>query len=493
LVKLRHANQQLSVSQQTVSITVFAWFENVELYAPTHVNMTGLTSQSGREEETVNKPVSQAATAVANAASVLTNVPVIAPYALSVEKGARLVSSVASAFGYSNPINVVEPCRFQPRLTDNTAVTNCTDNTMKLTTDIKQELSIDNRLLGLDADDHMTINKIASTDTIFSTFTWAVGQEPGDMIFNNYVTPLMFRMSAAYVPGVESKIYPTASCGATMPFKYWTGSMIYKFKIISSSFHRGRIALVYDPNFIPTGGAPLKLLQENNIAYTHIIDISETREFEIRIGNYQSKQWLAIEDDWYVNAVWHRTNFLGSGPTHTNGVLSLVVLNELTTPVSDVAIDTDIEIIASCRAGDDFQVSNPSGRIATYRMSIQSGNELVEPDAIGTNESVTVGDHTNPIESKDMRVYQGEVISSFRTLLKRYNAYTRYEAGGAYETVSLFHTGFPYFRGKSNNWPEAGSNQVTNTMINYMLSAFSAWKGSIRYKILIRSDNPPGA
>jgi hypothetical protein len=481
---LKHANQLISVSQQTVSITVFAWFEDVEVYAPTHINMTGLTAQSGREEETVNKPVSQAATAVANAASVLTSVPVIAPYALSVEKGARIVSSVASAFGYSNPVNVVEPCRFQPRITDNTAVTNCTDNTMKLTTDIKQELSIDNRLLGLDADDHMTINKIASTDSYNAYIDWPVGALPGDMIYNTYVTPLMCDVLTG------KDIYASASCGAAMPFKYWTGSMTYRFKVVSSSFHRGRIALVYDPNNIPSGGVPAKLLQENNMAYTHIIDISETREFEITIGNYQSQQWLAIEDDWYETPVWSRTTFLNNGPSHTNGTLSLIVLNELTTPVYDVAINTDITILAFSKAGSDFQVSTPSGRLATYGMSVQSGTEVV-PDEIGNNESVKVGDHSNPIESRDMRVYQGEVISSFRTLLKRYNAYVRYEAGGAYESVSLFHVGYPYFRARPNNWPDTGTNQVANTMINYLLPAFSAWKGSIRYKILIRSDNPP--
>lgn len=50
VVPLRHASQDLAATGERVTISVYAWFDNVELEGPTAKDMTNLTPQSGREE-----------------------------------------------------------------------------------------------------------------------------------------------------------------------------------------------------------------------------------------------------------------------------------------------------------------------------------------------------------------------------------------------------------------------------------------------------------
>jgi hypothetical protein len=66
-----------------------------------------------------------------------------------------------------------------------------------------------------------------------------------------------------------------AACGAAaMPFKYWSGSMKYRFQVVCSAFHRGRIAVVYDPQWIdynPGGVEANTNYMKSSIYRTHKI------------------------------------------------------------------------------------------------------------------------------------------------------------------------------------------------------------------------------
>jgi len=471
---LQHANQDIAVTLNNLSITVYAWFENVELVGPTHVNIQGIQAQSGTEKEEVSKPVSQTCTAVANSMHYLAKIPTIGPYALAIEQGARMTATVASALGYSSPLDCVEPNRYQPRIMGNTCVANTTDSAMKLSLDIKQETTVDPSTVGLSGIDELAIQHIASKESLINVFNWSVTQTAGTFLYNYAVTPMMYNPLGVGVTNLISAV-----CGASIPFKYWNGSLVFKFQVICSANHKGRLAIVYDPNY--TASTP-----ESNIAYTEIVDISENREFEITLQNHQPSQWLEISDYWYgVDPVPHKGVPYTQFQSGSNGTLAIYIVNELTSPSSDPLIGSDIKIAAYIRAGDDFQVANPNGRMAGYKGNTgyvpQSGiSEVVE-----SNINV---DHDLAMKNRQMRVYQGEVIESFRMLLKRYQAYTRIVKSGsstAYNAWYITHQGFPFIPGYNNGVPNPGENQVGFTYIQYLMGAFSGWKGGFRWKTMI--------
>lgn len=471
---LQHANQNIAVTLNNLTVSVYAWFEDVELVGPTHLNIQGIVPQSGTECEETSKPVSQTCTAVASAARHLAEVPVIGPYALAIEQAANMTATVASALGYSNPLDCVEPNRYQPRMMGNICVANTTDSAMKLSLDIKQETTIDPTTVGLGSKDELSIQHIASKESFINTFTWDTSQTVNTLLYNYRVTPMMYNTM-----GLGITNYMTAVCGATVPFSYWNGSLVFKFQVICSANHKGRLAIVYDPNY-SVAGASL----ESNVAYMEIVDISQNRDFEITLHNHQPQQWLKIPASWYgtVPAPHSAARFNTFDPG-TNGTLSLYVLNELTSPASDPTIGDTITIASYIKAGNDYQVANPSGKMAAYQAYLpQSG--ISE-----TTESNINVDHKMQMKDRQMRVYQGEQIESFRSLLKRYQNYTRVSRIGAIETAYnawyIDHQGFPALPAVANGIPYAGSNQVAFTYLQYLMGAFAGWKGGVRWKTIL--------
>jgi hypothetical protein len=478
IAQLQHANQDIAVTGAQLTVTVYAWFEDVELAGPMHLNATGITPQSSTENETVSKPVSQACTAVANAAHHLAPLPGIGKYALAIEEAARMTSTVASALGFSSPLDCVEPHRYQPRFLGNTCVANTTDSSMRLSLDVKQDTTIDPTTVGLGSSDELAFQKIAKIETFLNTFRWTTSQPAETLLMNYRVTPMQYGSS-----GLGIVNYPTAMCGVAIPFNYWNGSIKFKFQIICSANHKGRLAIVYDPSTTPD---PVGL--ESNVVYMEIVDISQNREFEIVINNHQPRQWIRIPDDWFglIPPPFSSSRFTTVDEIY-NGTLSVHVLNNLTSPSSDPVIGAAIDIACYVSAGDDFQVANPSGRMSGYLDYNGSGSEGIEPQS-GMSETMSsdiTTSHDMPMADKQMRVYQGEKIESFRMLLKRYNAYMRVVEEDPFMIWTVLHQGFPATAGGSQGIPTGGpSNVVGFTLIQYLMGAFAGWKGSFRWKII---------
>jgi hypothetical protein len=465
---LKHANQDIVVTGATVSVNVFAWFEDVELQGPTKSNIQGISAQSGTEEETAKKPISQVCTAVANAASHLAPIPIIGPYALAIEQGARMTSTVASALGFSQPLDCVQPTRYQPRMVGNFGVTNTTDSSMRLSLDVKQDTTIDPRCVGLTGEDELSIQKIASTDSFVNTFSWDTSGAPGALLWNIKVSPMLF-----YNPVTTSTVYMTATCGASLPFQFWNGSMIFRFQVICSANHKGRLAVVYDPN-------GTSATNEENVAYTEIIDIGLNREFEIKINNFQSTQWLPLPDIWW-GLPCEGTTAVTADPG-MNGTIAVYILNELTSPSADPTIGQGIELACYARAGPDFQLANPGAKMSRYLIpGIEPQSD--SPGDVADSDITT--EHAMSMPDKQNRVYIGEKVESYRSLIKRTQAYMRYTKTDAFNSMTIVHQGFPQPKGYIGNTPALGANEVVNTYLNHLFTAFAGWKGGFRWKILV--------
>jgi hypothetical protein len=481
VVNLKHANQNLAVAQQFVTITVYAWFEEVDLQGPTIRNISSITPQSGRECESVNKPISQTATNIANVASAVKQIPVLAPYASAVEKAATITSSVASALGYSKPIAVAEPAPLVPRIVGSMAVTNTTSSAMKLTLDVKQETSISPLDVNLKADDELSFTSIAGRDSYLNRFIWSRSAAPGTMLMNYKVSPYLSRSV-----GIPAKTHMTAMCGVAACFKHWSGSIIYRFQIVKSAFHRGRLLIVYDPK-------DSVAVHEDNVHFTHVVDIGETSDFELKIGNYQEREWLTeAAQPWYTEVMFSPSPLQTSGSTDAvnNGLITIYVLNDLTTPTFDETLNNDIHVVCYVRAGDDFQVAVPTN-IANFSTVVpQAGIEMPFSNSLEVADDVGSGlrseSHSHEMIPMGNKLYMGETITSFRNLVKRDNYYSTIVLQPDNQGYVYTHPAQPYFPNMLNGFPGTGAtaNDCDMTMVNYVKLAFSGYKGGIRWKIL---------
>nr|ULG00076.1 MAG: structural protein [Salisharnavirus sp.] len=486
---LKHAN----ASTDTVTISVFAWAEDVSLSILTTHEAGGLVPQSGKEVDEANSKgfISGPATAVAKAANAMSDIRVISPFARATESAATTTATISKMLGFSRPPYTANPDPYKPVATSSLAATTVPDGVQKLTLDDKQELSIDPRIAGLGPSDPLNIKEMAKRESYLTTFTWSPGDAPETLLFNSRVDPMMFASDAS---GTPPPYYFTACATAALPFKYWSGSMRFRFQFVGSSFHKGRVKIVYDPNNL--------LTDEYNTNYMHVVDIAEKSDFSIEITNGQSKSLLTHAKASGVSPNnMYNTSRLPSTDTG-NGVVGVYVVNQLTVPNS--TIDNSIGVNVFVSMGDDFEVYVPDDDFQLFVVKPQpvvpqSGKEMTVADSHNTLEPSApqheLAESLGPTRSDDSKlgmVYVGESIQSFRTLLKRYNLWSSIgclanNARILYGVRSMF----PLYRGSVpgavHTTASAISYNYCNTVLLHWLTlAHSGWRGSIRYKFTPR-------
>jgi len=491
LQPLRHANG----ATQPVTISVFAWAENVDLSGLTQTDPGAIVPQSREEWKGI---VSKPASVVAKVAGALKSVPMINNFAMATEIGANSIAKMAALFGFSKPATP-EICPLQPMSRQSMADTDGKENLVKLVVDTKNELTIDPSVAGIDANDELVINQIASRESFLTSFDWAVGTNVETLLFNILVDPCVFNEYGTTFP----EIHMPACCYATMPFEFWKGSLKYRFQIVCSGYHKGRLKFVYDPVATPGDGS-----SEYNTAYTQIIDISENNDFCLEVGWGQALPWrqhagLSQEAGIYYGDSPLFYNSLQSKVG--NGTLSVYVVNELTVP-SPVE-NNDIQINVFVSACDDFEVAGPTDYyLGQLGFTAPAAPQDVLPQSEEVDDVPVSGppvlNHMGPmcpVDSLINRIHMGEAITSFRTLLKRYNLHevlTLNGEGGFEGTgalVKFTRTMFPYTPGYTANTAEQ-NNLISTiptgnyvyakmTLLNYLKPAFGAWRGSIRYTL----------
>lgn len=472
---LRHANG----ADDKAHVTVFAWAEDVSMSVLTSRDTDTLQPQSGEIEEANAKGfISKPAAVIAKMAAALSTVPAIAPFAIATEMAASTVGGIAKLFGYSRPNVTSAPVPYVPRWGGNMATTNTPDNCNKLTVDDKQELTVDTRICGVDCGDPLAISSIASRESYLTTFNWSLNNNAEDMLWNIRLSPVMWSER-----GSPTEYHFPACAIAALPFKYWTGTLKYRFQIVCSKFHKGRLKFVWDPEFFGTTG-------EYNVNYMEVVDIGDTTDVTIQISNGQEYSLLT-----HLNPGFDSGTEVYSGTPYTyknagNGVLGVFVVNSLTTPQSTVINDVEVNVFVS--AGDDFEVFVPDDQYQKFVYKAQSG-EANTPDPAGDSpDPMGPGYQNAPMLN---RVFTGEAIMSLRQLLRRYMLHTAYDPSGdqtsQFRTSHIEHGMFPFLRGNVDGAIHervAGATvapyNFSNTLLLHLVgNCFAGWRGSMRYKI----------
>lgn len=505
---LKHAND--AIDQVTVS--VFVWAEEVSLSIPTANEPGALSPQMGEiftpqaKDEYGTGPISRPAGIVAKAAGALTNVPGIGVYARATQMAASAVSGVASMFGYSRPVELAEIQPYKPVLVGNMANTNVPDTSNKLTLDVKQELTVDPRVMGLGSADEMTIKSIAQRESYLTTFAWNVADSSESLLWNTEVSPVLWNELGA-------EIHMPACCFAALPFTRWRGTMKFRFQIVASAFHKGRLKITYDPSY--------PLTNEYNTNYTYIIDLAKERDFTVAVGWGQGLSMARHRNPIYeLYPPYREGQQLADPPLGSaNGILSVYVVNDLTVPNSTANNDIEVNVFVS--AGDDFEVFDPDsrdiqdlvwfqpqmGEIFSSQMAEVADQPMNQPDADFTKcedepmkgEPSQILAPTLSDQDHTSCVYYGDPITSFRQCLKRYNyhsAITPSDTLTSRTMMNVRNSDFPYYRGYApwavhETSSGAPYNYCKMTLLNYVTPAFSSRRGGLRWKYFRTDGRQP--
>ncbi len=403
--KLDSAN---GVTGTGVTVATYAWMEDVDLSGAS----TGYALQS---DEYGEGPVSKPASWVAKAATYFEGIPVIGTFATATRIGAGAISSIARLFGFTNVPVIADTEPFRPEAFPKIASTEVGFPIEKLSMDPKSELSIDPRIVCGNGEDEMMINHFAKRESFLTTVNWITSDAADTLLFYSRINPQMYDIDAATNP----RVFLTPMAYVARPFVDWRGSIIFRFQIIASKYHKGKLIISFDPS----GSSTLNIgntVNTSNVVYTSIVDIGETHDVEFEVPYQQATQFLSNRGTYVGNKNWAvRTAYPGThiyDQNFDNGLLTVRVLNTLTAPV----LTSDIDILVYVRAGNDIEFAQPSDlQDSTGVLSFYAPQSDEVSESSKSHEVIMAP--TKGVPDEQYLVHYGENVRSIRTLLRRYN------------------------------------------------------------------------
>lgn len=470
------------VTGSGVTIAIYAWAENVRLSGPS----VGLATQADTWEvqsgadEYGKGPVSSVATAIARTASALKSVPIIGRFATATEIGASAVSSIAKLFGWTNVPVIADVMPFRNTPFPPMASTEIGYPIDKLTIDSKNELTVDPAAIGMKSDDELAIATLVQKETYLTSTSWTTAQAVDTILFSSRVTPIMFDVNSG-ANTATSYYAPMAWVGAL--FANWRGDVIFKFRIVASQYHKGRLRISFDP----TGTASHNLIADattSNVIFTQIVDLGEQEEVEFRIPYQQAlpylrtPAWSALTIPWSTSA----SPTFAHSSTFDNGTITVRVQTALTAPVAT----STVAIMVFVRGAENLEYANPRELPLN-----QSTMFAVQADSTILGTAKPKDDETRHL------VHFGERIASLRPLLRRYSMVgVDYVSGDVTSFLGVWQKAFgkiPPMYGfdvggginlaKGNVVPLSNFkfNFVQGHPITWLLPAFVGYRGSVNW------------
>jgi len=473
---LRSAN---GVTGTGVTVQIYAWAEDVELSGSTL--SLALQSKEMTADEYGNGPISAPASTIARMARTMRNIPIIGKFATATEIGAQAISGIASLFGYTNVPVIENVLPYQPRAFGPLASTEIGFPNEKLTLHAKNELSIDPTLVGAPPGDPLAIDSFVKKESYILRSTWNTTNAADDILFYSRVHPYMFRQNGNAVNNVVDH---TPMAIPTVLFEGWRGDIIFRFKIIASPYHKGRLMIAFDPQGDAVNNV-VTVPQVTSAIYSQIIDIGECDDVEIRVPYNQALPFLRTET---LNTVATIPFTNSLTPTwnvvenRDNGAIIVRVLTALTAPV----LTAPVNILCYVRGADNMEFGNPrrpGSQLSHYQVQSKDiSAEEHERKVMGSSGPMTL--------PSQMRINYGEIIKSLRVLLHRANfVYSQQQTGtSTYSSlVSTFGKLPPYYGFDPNGIHVANRtvgvgtspfNYTKTNPVNWILPCFVGYRGS---------------
>jgi len=268
-------------------------------------------------------------------------------------------------------------------------------------------------------------------------------------------------------------IQPTALDYASTPFEYWRGDIVFRFEIVCSKFHRGKIAFYYEPNLAQL--VIIDAVLDTNKQFVKIVDIQETQEVEFCVKWAFPKAWARqITDLMCVGSMGNistPSRFWG----FANGYIGVTPLTALQSPD-----DSNIEINVYMRAENMEFNQLVDTYLPSNRQFVPAEKIFVESFETSVDSSTMIDlNPTGASTSKINEIHFGEKPISFRALLKRFflsdtldytGDFTVITHHGQYQGI-IFPPLLPSYVAEQNGVP---------SLLNYLRYAYLCMRGGVR-------------
>jgi hypothetical protein len=331
---------------------------------------------------------------ISNALSV---VPILTPFAKPASWVFDALSGVAATFGWSKPANLDQAKRVIMQNAPYMGSVNNDDYSLPLSLDVKNY--VEPIPLGITDVDEMDFTSICSIPTWTDTYTWDLSDTVGTQLASIGVTP----STGKYVTGT-GVVHHTPLSFVSSYFNFWRGTIYFKFKLVKTEFHSGRIVICFNPENASNLNTPVLTYANSVYLQRSIYDIRECNEIIYEVPYSSELPYLNCSP--------------GSGKAFRTGTLNIFVEDILTAPA---AVSSSLSIITEIYAGTDIEFAYPVPQSWTpnYSVTPQMGEMLQRNDCRLDNEHTVMPHSVDHIQAASMCI--GEKVRSFRTLIKAYN------------------------------------------------------------------------
>jgi len=364
-----------------------------------------MQAKNVKDDEYGNGPISRPASTIASAARYFTSIPLIGPYARATEIGASAISKIATLFGWTNVPVIDNAMPFKSLPFHSLTSAHVSEPVSKLTLDPKGELTVDPTTVGLSPEDELSIPYICQKESYLTqTSSWSTSTATNSLLFQSYVTASMFTQSSPSGGGTYTTDFTPMGHLSAM-FNNWHGDIIFRFKVICSKFHRGRLQITWDPvGDVYNNG----ITSTTNTSFTQVLDISDTTDCSIRVPYLQAKPWLEtcnVLNNFGAATPYQIGTFSNLGTNaRSNGVITVRVLTNLSAPIDTSAVT----LVVFVKGAENLEFANP--------MDVSYNASTFKPQA---DDKVDTDFGEDSFFPNRFKVNYGEAVPSMRILLRR--------------------------------------------------------------------------
>lgn len=260
-----------------------------------------------------------------------------------------LINAVSEVTNRDNPPQVLPPMYVVPTGTHSWAVGTGTSEPL-------HPLRLDNRgqvrhPTFCPSTDEMTIQACARKYGLVKRLTWTKADDVGKNLFTVDAAPMWDTDDyekitlSAFKNWLSLYAMPPVAIISSL-FAYWRGSLEFKFDIVASSFHTGKLIVGYVPGVDKETYPSVKnsvLRCSPHVVFT----LQENQSFTFKIPFISNKPW------------WHRY-YNGNNPEAEVKPPSTLYVNVLNRLIPMQSVPESIYINVYVRAGGDFEVAIPA-------------------------------------------------------------------------------------------------------------------------------------
>lgn len=492
---LAQFHSQSTVVEEDPILTIYAWMENVDISGPTNTRI-----DVDAESEFMTNPISTVATSISNVAEKLEDIPVISTFAKATTIAATAISKIALMFGFSKPLNVEPPSFAKQVLFSNGATIVGRDTAYKLSCDPKQEVALMNDICGSGNHDSLAHKYLTSIPTLIDTRAMSNKVPYTDNYIELPITPMI---GPAWQKSTQVLIQMTPLSQVAMLYNFWRGTISYRFDFTASSFTRGKLVFIYEPNGTTSYLDRRDRATILNQQYITTLDLEKDRSITIDVGFHHDKVFAKCYGAGNFNEFGPRPvisigtynhlaeNIVSCISGKATGIITVRNATTITgvTPTDPMYMHTFI-------SSKDMEFAEPydhsQSTLIAHAESSYTQDEPINKVQVQNNHTVdvsglnTIINRVKPSNDKIYLSHFGEKIESIRVLLKRDQvAFVSFIATGNTVTHGIYPpAGFPLVPGIAPTFGDAGK---LNTF-NIMRYCYLGMRGGIRYRVISTGD-----